>query len=194
MEQIDAVLTIRLQRQLLEPRHKGRDTDAGTDPDLPLVLVFEGETAVWPFYRHQVAHVQGLRQSAGVVTQGFGDEADLRLRRVPGRGDGIRVRAFRFRRGDEGELTGLVPGPARLQCDVGFQHVQLRVLDQGLYFTLNLAPGSDAFEQRLERRQGATDQQQGGDYADRLGPVGELDQHHSMEHQHQVERGQDGVE
>ena len=38
----------------------------------------------------------------------------------------------------------------------------------------------------------ATHQQQRGDNANRLGPVSELDQHHRMKHQQQIERSDDG--
>ncbi|MND65579.1 hypothetical protein D3C80_569550 [compost metagenome] len=96
MEQVDTVLPVRLQRQLLQPGHEGRDANAGTDPDLPRLLVFEGEAAVRAFHRHPVAFFQARWQPAGVIAQAFGDKAQLRRLRVPGRGDGVRVRPLRL--------------------------------------------------------------------------------------------------
>ncbi|MND65580.1 hypothetical protein D3C80_569560 [compost metagenome] len=76
---------------------------------------------------------------------------------------------------------------------MGFQQVRLWVADQGLDVALDLALLADALEQRLQCRQRAADQQQGGDDADRLQPVVELEQHHGVEHQHQIECRQHSV-
>src|SRR5574340_1525958 len=106
------------QCNVLHARNERRDADAAADPDLPGRIAVEVEAAVGPLDFHFLPNVQPFAQLAGMVAQRLGDDRDATQLIVPAGRDGVRVRAFGAIRRYEGELAGLVTGPAVWQLDL----------------------------------------------------------------------------
>ncbi len=158
MKEIDR-LCVRRRGALLHAGDERRDADPRTHPDLMWLRILEVETAVRAFHRNRHAELQSFPQAAGVVAQRLGDEDEPTVSGVPGGGDGVRMRAFVFVRGDEGELPGGMAAPAVLQDDGRFEYAQRRVLDQIRDGTRDPAAGPDPPGQRQQRGHGAAQQQ-----------------------------------
>src|SRR5690554_7815617 len=92
------------------------DADAAAHPDLSTAIIIEGEAAVGAFHCNLLTDTQLLAQGAGMVPQFLDHETDLRVLRLPAGSDGVGVEALAAIRHGEGELTGLVPRPARHPC------------------------------------------------------------------------------
>ena len=94
--------------------NEGRNANTGANPDLTRLLIGKIKAAIRPFHLHRHTFVQVILQLPGPVAQRLNHKTELLLLRIPGRSDGIGVRAFRAAGGNKGKLPGLMPRPARL--------------------------------------------------------------------------------
>src|SRR5690554_1979004 len=146
VEEVHRAGVLRVAGRMPEAGDEGSDADAAAHPDLSRAIIIEGEAAVGAFHGNLLTDAQLFAQSAGMVPQFLDHEADLRVLRLPAGGNGVGVKALAAIRHGEGELTGLVPRPARDPC------VHLQGTDAGeVMQTGNAAghppPGANASEQ-----------------------------------------------
>lgn len=134
---------------------------------LPRTAVVEVEAAVGALDRHFLADLQPVAEAPGMVAQRLGDETDAPRSLLPGGGDGVGMRPFRAVGGGEGELAGLVTGPALRHLDLGLERLHTGVVLQRHDAAAHPAAGADATQQHDHRRTGSGRQQHRHDPADR---------------------------
>ena len=100
---------------------------------------------------------------------------------------------FALVEGDEGELTGLMTGPAVLELERDGVDLDARQIMGRQDLSRRLALDADVPEQTDHGGQGAGQHQYPHHDAQELSPIGETGQHHRMDHQGQVHDGQPAV-
>ena len=177
-------------RKVLHPCDKGRDADATADPDLYRTVVLECEVSIWPLDHDILTDPQRLAQPRGVVAELLNDEDDAAVIVVPGRGNGVGMRAFRRVRGDKCKLPGFMARPAVGTVDGHLERMNARVVLQGCDPGRRFSTGSDTAEKNDHRAIGSGQQEERQQQSERREPVAELRQHDRVGNEREVGNGQ----